>query len=64
MADRYYGPNDIMEIMSVSRATANRIMHMFEQRGELFHRGRLLRVSSKAFDRWVKEETDTQQRSC
>lgn len=51
--DRLLSPSDVMQIMSVSRAEANRIMHEFEQAGKLFRRGRLLRVLESDFNRWV-----------
>lgn len=56
--ERYYSPNDVMEILSVSRAEANRIMHEFEEMGKLFRRGRLLRVKASDFDRWVNEQIE------
>lgn len=55
----FYGPKDIMSIMQVSRSTANRIMHIFEERGELFRVGRIIRVRANDFDRWASEVVGT-----
>ena len=54
--DRFYSPNDIMRVLSVSRAEANRIMHEFEQAGKLFRHGRLLRIRVSDVGKWVKEQ--------
>lgn len=54
---KLYSPNDIMTVLSVSRSEAHRIMHEFEQRGQLFRHGKLLRVKVQDFDEWVEEVT-------
>lgn len=56
-AQKFYSPSDIMAVLSVSRTEANRIMHEFENRGQLFRKGRLLRVRVSDFDAWTEEVT-------
>lgn len=55
---RFYSPNDIMSVLSVSRTEAHRIMHEFEQRGQLFRHGKLLRIKVTDFELWVEEVTN------
>lgn len=54
---RYYSTREVQQILSVSRSTANAIMHMFEKRGQLLRFGNTLRVEVKAFDNWCKSNT-------
>ena len=55
-AKQYYSPKDIMEILSVSKAEALRIMHTFEQRGQMFRFGdKTIRVKIKDFTAWERE---------
>lgn len=55
-ARQYYGPRDIMEMLGVSKTEALRIMHMFEQRGQMSKFGdRVLRVKVKDFAAWEQE---------
>lgn len=53
---QYYSPKDIMEVLSVSKTEALRIMHMFEMRGQMSRFGeRILRVKVKDFEAWENE---------
>lgn len=54
---RFYKAAEIQTILGVSRGKANAIMHMFEQRGQLFRDGNTLRVEVKVFDEWLEERT-------
>jgi len=54
---RYYSTKDIEEILGVSRSKANQIMHMFEERGQLFRDGSTMRVEIPVFDAWCEEQT-------
>ena len=54
-AERYYSPKDIMAILSVSKTQALKIMHGFEQRGQMYRLGdKLLRVKATDFDAWMQ----------
>ena len=51
----YYGPSEIMAVLSVSRTKALEIIHQFEHTGQLVKAGpKTLRVSVKAFDKWLE----------
>ncbi len=50
---KYYSTKQVAKLLSVSKTTANQIMHMFEHRGQLFRYGNTLRVEIKVFDEWV-----------
>ncbi len=50
---KYYSTKQEAKLLSVSKTTANQIMHMFEHRGQLFRYGNTLRVEIKVFDEWV-----------
>lgn len=53
---QYYSPRDIMDILSVSKTEALRIMHMFEMRGQMSRFGdKTIRVKIKDFDAWTKQ---------
>ena len=54
---QYYSTKDVQTILSVSRSTANQIMHEFEHEGHLFRRGTTLRVEISAFEEWMKRHT-------
>lgn len=53
---RYYSTNDIMEILGISKAKANAIMHMFEYQGKLLREGKLMRVEVSVFEKWLEEK--------
>lgn len=54
-ARQYFSARDIQEMLSVSRAEANRILHMFEARGQMYTFGeRVLRVKVKDFEAWAQ----------
>ena len=50
---RYYDSKDVMEILKVGKRKANEIMHMFEQRGEMFRHGKTMRVRKTYFEAWL-----------
>lgn len=50
---RYYDTKDIMDVLKVGKRKANEIMHMFEQRGEMFKLGKTMRVRKTYFDAWL-----------
>ena len=52
-AQLYYDSNDIQTILKVGKRKANEILHMFEQRGELFRDGRTMRVRITYFNKWL-----------
>ena len=55
MADcRYYDTQDIMDVLKVGKHKANEIMHMFEQRGEMFRHGKTMRVRKSYFEAWLE----------
>jgi hypothetical protein len=54
---KYYSTADIQEILGIGRTSANSLMHMFEERGQLFRYGNTLRVKISDFDKWVDENT-------
>ena len=54
---RYYSTKDVQTILSVSRTTANQIMHEIERAGQLFRHGDILRVEIKVFDEWRRKHT-------
>lgn len=60
---QYYSTRDIETILSVSRTTANQIMHEFEQAGQLFRRGTTLRVEIAVFDEWLRQHTAAPERA-
>lgn len=51
---QYYSTKDVMTMLNVSKTAALQIMHMFEQQGKLFRRGRLLRIKENDFAEWIK----------
>lgn len=52
---KFYGPSDIMAILSVSRTKALEIMHSFEKQGKLMKFGpKTLRIEDKEFNKWVE----------
>lgn len=56
MADcLYYDSQDIMDLLKVGKHKANEIMHMFEQRGQLFRHGKTMRVRKSYFDDWLSQ---------
>ncbi len=50
---RYYDTKDIMDVLKVGKRKANEIMHIFEQRGEMFRLGKTMRVRKTYFDAWL-----------
>lgn len=54
---RYMSTRDVQEVLGVSRTTANQIMHIFESRGELFRHQNTMRVPTRHFEKWVRENT-------
>lgn len=52
-AQMYYNSQDIQTILNIGKRKANEILHMFEQRGELFRDGRTLRVRIDYFNKWL-----------
>lgn len=52
-AQMYYSSQDIQTILNIGKRKANEILHMFEQRGELFRDGRTLRVRIDYFNNWL-----------
>lgn len=48
----YYSSKDIQEILGIGKRKANEILHMFEQRGQLFRDGKTLRVRITYFEEW------------
>lgn len=55
---RYYSTRDIETILAISRSKAIQIMHMFEERGQLFRQGNTLRVKIAIFEDWCQEQTN------
>lgn len=49
----YYSSKDIQEILGISKQKAYEILHMFEQKGQLFRVGRVMRVKIKYFEEWL-----------
>lgn len=49
----YYDVKDIQTILKVGKHKANEIMHMFEERGELFRSGRTMRIRKTYFNNWL-----------
>lgn len=49
----YYDTKDIMDVLKVGKRKANEIMHMFDQRGEMFRLGKTMRVRKTYFDAWL-----------
>lgn len=54
-ADRLLDSRQIAETLSCSRRQAYEVLAMFEQRGEAFRDGKLIRVPEKAFARYVSD---------
>lgn len=53
---KYYSTADIMNMLSVSKTEALRIMHMFEMRGQMSRFGeKILRVKVEDFEEWENE---------
>ncbi len=55
---RYYSTKDVQTILGISRSKSNQIMHMFDQRGQLFKNGSTMRVEIAVFEDWCKEQTN------
>ena len=54
MADcLYYDTKDIMDVLKVGKRKANEIMHMFDERGEMFRFGKTMRVRKTYFEAWL-----------
>ena len=53
---QYYSTKEVARLLSVSRTTANQIMHMFEYRGQLCRYGNTMRVEIKVFNDWVDKQ--------
>jgi len=51
----YYSAADIMNVLGVGRNKAYEILHMFEVKGKAFHFGRVIRVRSDYFEKWLAE---------
>ena len=50
----YYSPNDLMQILNISRTKALEIFHEFERHGKLMKFGpKTLRIESKEFGKWL-----------
>ena len=54
--ETYLGTRDLVDILGVGRTRATEIMHMFEDRGQLFRTGKLLKVKASDLDKWMKSE--------
>lgn len=59
----YYSTKDVQTILSVSRTTANQIMHEFERTGQLLRYGTTLRVEIKVFEEWRMQHTAAPERA-
>lgn len=59
----YYDSQDIMELLKVGKHKANEIMHMFEQRGQLFRHGKTMRIRKAYFDEWLSQMDGPEKRS-
>ena len=56
MKDRYIGTAEIVDRLGCGRTQANEIMHLFEQRGQMYRIGRMLRVKERIFNDWLEHE--------
>lgn len=52
----YYGTREIQAILGIGKQKANELMHMFEERGQLYRVGKLLKVKTKVFNDWMDYE--------
>jgi hypothetical protein len=59
---RYYDTKDVMEILKVGKRKANEIMHMFEERGQLFRDGKTMRVRIDYFEAWLDRKDGAERR--
>ena len=51
----YYGTREIKAILGIGKTKANEIMHMFEQRGQLYRVGNRMKIKDKHFQDWLDE---------
>lgn len=58
----YYDTKDIMDVLKVGKRKANEIMHMFDQRGEMFRFGKTMRVRKAYFDAWLNRVDGAEKR--
>lgn len=52
--ERYLATKDVMTVLGISRTSAIKIMHEFENQKKLFRHGRLLRIRESDFAEWLK----------
>ena len=53
---QYYGTREIRAVLGIGKQKANEIMHMFEERGQLFRIGRLMKIKESTFLDWLTYE--------
>ena len=53
---QYYGTREIRAVLGIGKQKANEIMHMFEERGQLFRIGRLMKIKESTFQDWLTYE--------
>ena len=56
----YYGTREIRAVLGVGKQKANELMHMFEERGQLYRVGKLLKVKEKVFQDWLAYECNVE----
>lgn len=59
---RFLSTRDVMEILGISKSTAIRLMHSFAETGQLFRRGRLLRIDEDTFNEWLNNHMNSGQK--
>lgn len=58
----YYDSKDIQTILKVGKRKANEILHMFDQRGEMFKDGRTMRIRKTYFEAWLNRKDGPEKR--
>lgn len=52
----FYGTREIRAVLGIGKTKANEIMHMFEQRGQVYEVGNRYKVRAQIFEDWLEHE--------